>query len=277
MFAFLVLSRGRVRREQRPLCFLFVTCLSTLLLHFLVYYNPWSYRAHLFVPLLVMPVSLWALFHCLGGKLHFHARSLLLLGVVYNLAVCTFAENTTDTRRIWVSNLPLGERSVALYYSDWDLMNTTGEPRTEALVAALGARPQPAGEADMESYFYPMNLSSGTGLLPNDAVVAALATTSTQYFYDRASGKAVAGLSNYPLFPLFDPELKRQVIPVTPVEYSQPEGFGRLLESRGVDFVFLGFETPGPNSNPLRLSLIPGTTYLAIVNQHWKPERIIRR
>ena len=121
---------------RRALAFLAVTAGVSLLMHWVVYYNPWSYRSHMFLPLVVLPAALYTLYVCHGRRVPGIVRGALYLGIAFHFAVCAYAEETLDQRRLQIAKLPLANRTVAHYFREWPKTDGVNVAPSTATVGA---------------------------------------------------------------------------------------------------------------------------------------------
>jgi len=113
----LILPRKILKPRRRALAFVTVVAFVALALHWGVYYNPYSYRSHIFFPLLVLPVALYSARIVLGRKVAHVVYALLAVAVGFHWWTTLFdAARTTDLRRLQTENLPPVEREMSLYW-----------------------------------------------------------------------------------------------------------------------------------------------------------------
>jgi len=105
--------------RRRALVFLSAVAGVSLLMHWVVYYNPWSYRSHMFLPLIVLPAGLYALYLSFAGRLPGFVQGALCLAIAFHLAACVYTDETEDPRRFQIASLPLANRTVAHYFREW--------------------------------------------------------------------------------------------------------------------------------------------------------------
>jgi hypothetical protein len=129
--------RRSLRKPQHfALVFLVVLAGVSLLMHWVVYYNPWSYRSHMFLPLVVLPAALYALHVSFGGRLPRFVQGTLYLTIAFHLAACMVAEETNTPRRLQIAGLPLANRTVAHYFREWP---KTDGANLAPITASVGA------------------------------------------------------------------------------------------------------------------------------------------
>ena len=113
----LLFARRRLKPRRAALFFLAAAGIMAMLAHWSVYFNPYSYRSHLFWPLMTLPISLYALRVMTAGRLRTLCVALITVGILFHWWTTLYdANRTTDERRIITDNLPLMNRPIAQYW-----------------------------------------------------------------------------------------------------------------------------------------------------------------
>ena len=149
---YLVMIFPRKPRKPRRMALAFITIVAAVALglHWGVYYNPYSYRSHLFFPLLVLPVALYSARLILKRRLRCVLHALVGAAIAFHFCATLFdAARTTDARRLQTENLPLAERQMSLYWHNMDLRDGMFAFGDDVTMACLTP-------TKMQTFFFPL-------------------------------------------------------------------------------------------------------------------------
>lgn len=145
-----ILPRKPWKRRRTALAFITLVAAVALGLHWGVYYNPYSYRSHIFFPLLVLPVAFYSARLILKQRVRCVLYALVGAAIAFHWCATLFdAARTTDWRRLQTENLPLAEREMSLYWHNMDLRDGMFAFGDDVTMACLTP-------TKMQTFFFPL-------------------------------------------------------------------------------------------------------------------------